>query len=229
MKLRITLLIAIVFSALILHAAGTTAKPVVSILGDSYSTFTGYIPEGNAAWYSTTIENNRTDVNDVRQTWWWQLISEGGYILGSNESYSGTTIAYTGYNFKDFSDKAFLTRMPRIAPSDILLIFGATNDSWIGTPIGEYRYDNLTLGHMYEFRPALGVLLKEAVNRFPGTRIVFIINTELKPDITESIEEICRHYGVEYVKLHDIDKITGHPSVKGMAQIKNQVLDYLRK
>lgn len=29
------------------------AKPVVSILGDSYSTFDGYVPFGNAVWYET--------------------------------------------------------------------------------------------------------------------------------------------------------------------------------
>ena len=228
MKLRITLLLTVALAASAMRGADT-AKPVVSILGDSYSTFESYIPEGNAVWYSPVIKDNRTDVNDVRQTWWWQLISEGGYILGVNESYSGATISYTGYNGQDFRDRSFVTRLPRIVPSDILLIFGATNDSWTGAPVGEYRSDNLTLGHMYEFRPALEVLLKDAVNRFPGTRIVFIINTELKQSITESIEVLCKRYGVEYLRLHDIDKITGHPSIKGMSKIKDQVLDYLKK
>ena len=31
-----------------------SAKPVVSILGDSYSTFKGYIPDSYACWYDTT-------------------------------------------------------------------------------------------------------------------------------------------------------------------------------
>lgn len=42
------------------------AKPVISILGDSYSTFENYIPEGNASWYATTPWENRTDVVDVK-------------------------------------------------------------------------------------------------------------------------------------------------------------------
>jgi len=76
-----------------------SAKPVVSILGDSYSTFKGYIPDSYACWYDTTpltdkIQAKKTDVNDVKQTWWWQLINDGGYILGVNDSYSGATISF---------------------------------------------------------------------------------------------------------------------------------------
>lgn len=211
-----------------LRAAGK-AKPVVSILGDSYSTFEGYIPAGNASWYATVPWENRTDVVNVRQTWWWQLINEGGYILGVNDSYSGATISYTGYNGDDYSDRSFLTRLPHLGSPDLLLIFGGTNDSWTGGPLGEYVYDNFTRGHLYEFRPALAKLLTEAQNRYPGTRIVFIVNTELKDEITGSIKEVCTHLGVEYVMLRDIDKLAGHPSIKGMEQIKNQILQYLKK
>lgn len=145
------------------------AKPVISILGDSYSTFQGYIPEDNLSWYSTSPDRSRTDVDDVTQTWWWQLISEGGYILGKNDSYSGATVCYTGYRGEDYSDRSFITRLPRLGSPDILLIFGATNDSWARVPMGEFVYKNLTRGHYYEFRPALGKLLdgaKKNVSRY---------------------------------------------------------------
>lgn len=204
------------------------AKPVVSILGDSYSTFDGYIPQANESWYFTEPVENRTDVVDVKQTWWWQLISEGGYILGENDSYSGATISFTGYRGEDYSPRSFITRLPRLGSPDILLIFGATNDNWAHSPVGEYVYGNVPRYRLYEFRPALSKLLSEAQNHYPGTRIVFIINTELRPEITSSIVEVCRHYGVEYVELRDIDKRNGHPSVKGMTEIKNQVLRFLK-
>ena len=93
------------------------AKPVVSILGDSYSTFEGYIPVGNAVWYDTRPNPKKTDVSDVKHTWWWQFISRGGYILGVNDSYSGATVSYTGYNGADYSDRSFITRLP--APSGL--------------------------------------------------------------------------------------------------------------
>ena len=43
------------------------------------------------ATYTPTPWEGQTDVTDVRQTWWWQLIDEGGYILGTNDSWSGST------------------------------------------------------------------------------------------------------------------------------------------
>lgn len=225
---RILLILAVWLCGVCSAGASVHAKPVVSILGDSYSTFEGYIPEGNLSWYFTNDKNGRTDVVDVQKTWWWQLINEGGFILGSNESYSGATISYSGYRDEDYADRSFITRLPRIAPSDILLIFGGTNDNWAGGPLGEYTYGKLRRGHLYEFRPALGKLLTEAINLFPGTRIIFIINSDLKDSYTESIIEVCKHFAIEYVRLTDIDKKNGHPTIKGMEQIKNQILKSLK-
>lgn len=204
------------------------AKPVVSILGDSYSTFDGYIPQGYATWYNTKPQEGRTDVGDVKQTWWWQFIDEGGFVLGVNDSYSGSTISYTGYRGEDYSDRSFITRIGKLGSPDLLVIFGGTNDDWIGTPMGDFTYDNLTRGHLYEFRPALGKLLQEAINHYPGTRIVYLINTELKDEVTTSIVQECEHFGIEYVKLHDIAKMSGHPTAQGMKQIKDQLLNAVK-
>lgn len=205
------------------------AKPVVSILGDSYSTFEGYIPLGNAVWYDTRPNPKKTDVSDVKHTWWWQFISRGGYILGVNDSYSGATVSYTGYNGADYSDRSFITRLPRLGSPDILLIFGATNDSWAGVKVGEYSYaEPLSGPQLYEFRPAMARLLSEAVNRYPGTEIYFIINSELRDDITQSIRQVCDHYSVRYIQLHDVDKISGHPSRAGMTAIADQLLEAIQ-
>ena len=47
--------------------------------------------------------------------------------------------------------------------------------------------------------------------------------TKLSEDITNSINEICSHYGITNIRLRDIDKQWGHPSVKGMKSISEQV------
>lgn len=205
------------------------AKPVVSILGDSYSTFEGYIPEGNAVWYTRHTKADRTDVGDVKQTWWWQVIEKGGFILGKNDSYSGATISYRGYNGDDYAGRSFITRLGNLGSPDVLLIFGGTNDSWAGVEVGEYNWDSHILGEdLYKFRPAMGKLISEAINRYPGTAIYVLINSELREDITESMKEVCRHYGVKYIELHDIAKTAGHPSQAGMNAIAEQVLKELR-
>lgn len=203
------------------------AKPVVSILGDSYSTFENYIPSANETWYSTR-STKRTDVTDVKQTWWWQLISEGGYILGVNNSYSGSTISYTGYDNEDYVSRSFISRLNNLGSPDILLIFGATNDSWAGVKMGEDCFDNkITGAQLYYFRPAMSRLLNEAINRYPGTDIYFILNTELKPEINDAVKSICAHYNVKCIELQNIDKQSGHPSIEGMKNICRQVLDQL--
>lgn len=205
------------------------AKPIVSILGDSYSTFQGHIPDGYDCWYTTKVEPKRTDVNNVCDTWWWKLISEGGFILGRNESWSGSTISFSGYRGDDYSDRSFITRLPRIGTCDILLIFGATNDCWAKAPLGEYTYSDFTRGHFYEFRPALAILLSRAKDLYPGTDIYFIANSELTEPVNESIRTVCARYDIPVVWLHDIDKMTSHPSRAGMAAIASQILDALNK
>ncbi len=54
--------------------------PSVSILGDSYSTFEGYIePESNVTWYYEPVRDDRTDLRTVDQTWWHRFVTENGY------------------------------------------------------------------------------------------------------------------------------------------------------
>jgi len=203
--------------------AGAQTKSV-SILGDSYSTYEGYMsPSTNELWYYAKAKSDRTDVSDVRQTWWHQLIKLKGWRLCVNNSYSGATISYTGYDGNDYSERSFITRANNVGSPDVLLIFGATNDSWAGAPLGDYKYEGITYGDLYSFRPAMARLLEYVTNRYLGTEIYFMLNDGLKPEIGESVKTICRHYGVTVVELKGIDKISGHPSVKGMTQIARQM------
>lgn len=214
--------------ALCLQAARPEFKPAVSILGDSYSTFQGYLtPDTNTIWYFSAPPKDRTDVDKVSQTWWHKFISENGYRLDTNNSFSGSTICNTGYDKADYSDRSFLTRMNRLGCPDIIFIFGATNDSWANSPIGEYKYENQTPEELYSFRPALAKLLGGMKLRYPNVEIIFILNDGLKPEITESVNTICNHYEIGIIPLKDIDKINGHPSVKGMDQISDQISQWM--
>lgn len=200
----------------------------ISVLGDSYSTYEGYVtPDTNEMWYYAKHSKN-TDVSDVTQTWWWQVAKDGGFRLCRNNSYSGSTIGYYGYDGNDYSARSFLTRMDNLGDPDIIFIFGATNDSWAGEQVGEYKYENWTKADFYTFRPAMAYMLHHMQRRYPNVKIYFILNTELRQDITESCKAICQHYGVKCIALHDIDKMSGHPSVKGMKSIANQVLDAIK-
>ena len=204
-------------------------KPTLAVLGDSYSTFAGFIPEGNACWYNSPADHKRTDVTKVEQTWWWQVANEGGYKLGAIESYSGATICNTGYRDGDYSDRSFVTRCTNLGNPDIILICGATNDSWANSPIGDYKYANWKRVDLYFFRPAMAKMLNDIKLHYPNVEVYFILNTELKKEINESVLEVCKHYDVPVIKLEDIDKKSSHPSVKGMKAIAQQVLKFIKK
>ena len=54
----------------------------VSVLGDSYSTFEGFItPKTNYTWYFAKPDQKNTDVTDVTQTWWHRVVTDKGWKL----------------------------------------------------------------------------------------------------------------------------------------------------
>jgi len=201
------------------------SKPVVAILGDSYSTFQGYVqPDTNLVWYWQGDCKDRTDVDSVGHTWWSILTAaDSPWELGVNNSYSGSTISHRGYRNEDYKDRSFITRMDKLGDPDIILVFGATNDSWAGVPVGEYKYQDWTEPDLYTFRPAMARMMDGLKELYPKATLYFLLNTGLRPEINESAEEICRHYGVKLITLEDIDKDHGHPTQKGMRSIATQV------
>ena len=222
------ILLSIALAVLAMGTVTAQSKKSLSILGDSYSTFEGYLtPDTNAVWYlDRTID--RTDVSRVEQTWWHRLAKNHGLRLCVNNSFSGATICNTGYEDKDYTDRSFCTRLTNLGCPDIILVFGGTNDSWAGVPIGDYKYDSWKRADLYTFRPAMAYMLDHLQKHYPNVQLAFILNSELSADVTASCKEICRHYGVQCIELKDIDKKNGHPSVKGMQQIEEQVAKALK-
>lgn len=221
---------ALVFSLALLWGiffSGASAQQKVSILGDSYSTFGGYVsPSTNLCWYNGTDGGDKSEHNDVRtveQTWWHRFIREHGYELERNNSYSGSTVCLTGYRGEDYSDRAFITRIHNLGNPDLILLFGGTNDSWAKSPIGNFQYEGWTRKDLFSFRPAFAYLLHQLRQLYPQARICNLTNSELSAEVTGSMDEICRHYGVENVRLHDIEKQWGHPSIRGMKSISEQL------
>lgn len=201
----------------------------VSILGDSYSTYEGYVePASNWVWYFAEPRVDTTDVDDVKQTWWYRFIKENGYRLEKNNSYSGSTVCNTGYDGADYSGISFISRMDNLGCPDIILIFGATNDSWANVPLGEMKYSKWTPEDLKEFRPALCYMLSHMSNRYPNTEIIYLINDGLKAEVTDAIKEACDRFSIKYLELKDIDKTAGHPNINGMRQISQQLTKALK-
>lgn len=194
----------------------------VSILSASYATFKDFVtPDTNPCWYPD--KENKNDVVKVEQMWWHQLLQEGEAILEINNSYSGSTICNTGYDGVNSTASSFITRMKNLGSPDLIIIFGGTNDSWANVPLGIYKYSDWTEADLKSFRPAFAYMLDYLTRQYPKAKIVNVINSDLKTEITSTQTTLCSRYKITCVQLKNIDKISGHPSIKGMTEIKKQL------
>ena len=210
---------------LVLVAGSASAQTTFSVLGDSYSTFKGYMPEGYANYYP----DNSKDVKSVEQTWWKLLETKMGWKLDTNNSWSGSTICTTGYRGNDYTHEAFVTRTALLGNPDVILILGGTNDAWADSPIGEYRYDDIAADDLKYFRPAMAYMMQKLKKRYRQSKIVFILNYNLKTEVDESVNTICSHYGIPCIELKQFDMDNGHPTQKGMEQVAAQIAEGLEE
>lgn len=204
----------------------------IMIFGDSYSTYEGYIPAGYAVYYSGH-RDNPPDVFDVKLTWWGRLIAETDSTLVQNNSWSGSTIGYTGYNNSDCShSSSFIYRFEKLLAEgffeehkiDRLFVFGGTNDSWSNAPLGESDKEVIEENDLFCVLPAIKHFIARLADKLPDTKLVVIGNCDIKSEITEALALAAERAGATYVGLSGVDKINGHPTELGMEQIKDQIL-----
>lgn len=202
------------------------------ILGDSYSTFEEYIPDGYKTWYTKTKEE-KTDVNKVEQTWWYDLFDGKQNILLRNESYSGSSVCNTGWPNLPIST-SFVSRFETLVKDgffeenkiDTIIVFGYTNDCWVKAPLGELKFERITDKDLFEFLPAVCYLASRIGEVLPKTNVVWILNSDMNEEYPNGVIKVANHYNQKYIKLKEIDKLSGHPSVKGMKQIKEEIAKF---
>ena len=206
------------------------------IFGDSYSTFAGCIPEGYAAYYTgkRTSADDSPDVPSADHTWWGLFMKQTGVNLVRNDSWSGSTIGYTGYGGKDTSaTSSFIYRLEKLASEgffekneiDTVFVFGGTNDSWSDAPLGEEMTEGWKREDLFNVLPAVHCFFRKLREALPNAKIYGICNSGIKGVIVDAIVHACERVGAKAIVLTDaVDKKSGHPTVQGMIDIKNQVL-----
>lgn len=205
------------------------------IFGDSYSTFEGCVPDGYAVYYSPR-ECDYTDVRKVEQTWWHRVMSRTGLELVQNNSWSGSTIGYTGYENADTStSSSFIFRLRQLIGKgffdenriDTVFVFGGTNDSWSDAPLGEPKFENWEESDLYFVLPAVCCFLWLLRQTLPQAKIYCLVNTEIKTEITDCMKAACSRYGITPVEFDHIDINCGHPTIRGMQDIADTVAQTL--
>jgi len=210
-------------------------QTTLSILGDSYSTYKGWIPKDYEAWYADSGTSEPNDVNNVEQTWWHMLCEEKNFKLLQNCSYSGSTICNTGYVPILSARISFIKRMVReLGPeqeqkADVLIVFGATNDFWAESPVGKIRYEDWTSSDLKKFAPVFCYMMHHLKKWNPDTVIYNVVNDDISGELKEIITEVCEHYCITNIELKDIEKENGHPNRNGMRRIKEQIAEVMGK
>ena len=207
------------------------------IFGDSYSTHRDYIPEGYAAFYSDEITEEDIALGKTvkkmtaDKTWWWRLSEITDATLVFNDSWSGSTVCFTGRDGDCSGTSSFIARYRKMYEGgffdnnevDTIFVFGLTNDNWIDSPLGEEKYENIEEKDLYSVLPATCYIIGQLKKNHPEKQIVFIENTGFKPEISVCLENAAKHFGIKLIRLENIDKDFGHPTPLGMQQIASQV------
>ena len=73
----------------------------------------------------------------------------------------------------------------------------------------------------------MAYMLDTMIDYYPNVEIYFLLNDGLGEEISESVRTICKHYQIDCIELKGLDKMSGHPSVKGMKLISELVKAYM--
>lgn len=184
----------------------------VSIIGDSISTFdeAGYKIDGYSMWYPR--ENDRSsDVTNVNDTWWKQLLDETGAVIEVNASSGGSTVTNRVIGLS--------ARVPLIGSPDIVIIALGANDSALGIDIGNINY-NADSYDLSKFAPAYIKGIKDIISLYPKAS-VFCVAFDMGIDYQNTIKTIADHYGALYVYVGDVSDI--HPNKAEMTAVYKKV------
>lgn len=216
--------------------AWSTSAVRIGLIGDSISTFEGWLPEGYAAYYPKTA----SEITEVTHTYWYRLIYDlmPDATLDRNLAYSGSRVSKIGAADSDKYD--FVSRIDNVGfdNPDIVLIHGGTNDRRVSTPdhvpLGEYGFD-LPLDQLdrYCFRSSYVCMVRKIMEKHPGVKIVCIIgdtlNTEKYQGLADSIRAIAEHYGFSIVNFsYALESADGvHPNASGAQYMADRIYEVM--
>ena len=146
----------------------------VSILGASISTFSGYIVEGNSAYYPHETANTEP-VSDVHDTYWQKFIDALGAEILVNNSSAGSYCT-TGHGSAADSKAGCGDRCEALDDGtnmpDIIIIQLGGNDFTRSTPLGSYDGTQSFPTDTTTFREAYAVMLNKITTKYTDTMIL---------------------------------------------------------
>lgn len=158
----------------------------VSIMGDSISTYEGFIPRDYALFY-TPEKRELNDLKNVSDTWWMQVLDAMGASLLVNNSYSGSQV--TGDDFPCASGPVRTSALGEDgACPDVVLVYIGVNDFGFAVPCDKSYAD---YPHAPNFYDAYRTMIRRIQASCPDTRVVCatILTPRMVDEPTWSFEE----------------------------------------
>ena len=139
----------------------------ISILGDSISTFAGYIPEGQSSEYNGTNYNGL----QVTDTWWMKLINALGMTLLVNNSWSGTCVTTMRDSVKGANSNAMVRSELLGDDPDVIIFYMGINDFCFEVPLGDYMGTAPVPSDQTTFSTAYAITLNRMMTKYKSSEI----------------------------------------------------------
>ena len=143
---------------------------LVSILGDSISTYNGYNPKGYAVYYDEGMQM-RNGLTSVYDTWWAKVNQELHACLCINNSYSGSKVSGLEFPAGCCQERIMHLRTSEHTP-DLILIYIGFNDFGYGVPISFSPLSNDGRLNLRCFEDAYHQMLTGLRYFYPSAKII---------------------------------------------------------
>lgn len=180
----------------------------ISILGDSISTYSGYIPSGNVTYYPAGT------VQSVDDTWWKKLIDALDMNLLVNNSWSGSRVTTTDGE----TSAGCMTRCQALDSGgvnpDVIIVWMGINDFNNEVALGTYDGSTSVPSTTTTFREAYGIMLDKILTKYQESEVWVCTlpqcerntptgfpeingNSVALVEFNKAIEELARAFGVK--------------------------------
>lgn len=143
---------------------------LISILGDSISTYAGYTPKGYSVFYDEKMQS-QNGLKSVYDIWWAKVNQALHTYLCVNNSYSGSRV--TGKDFPSASsDERIINLRTNMYSPDIILVYIGFNDFGNGVEIYGKGLKRIAGGNPLIFADAYKNMLSKLKREYPQSRII---------------------------------------------------------
>ena len=201
---------------------------LVSILGDSISTYEGFNPPGYAVFYDKTMQE-RNGMYSVYDTWWAKVNQALHAYLCVNNSYSGSMVSGISFPSGVSNERLSNLRTEKYIP-DYIFIYLGFNDFGRGIRITS---DNKRMSFPPNpefFEDAYDIMLKTVKSYNPMSKIVCgtLIRTKIKGKTEWDFPE--KYAGIEFEDYNNVIRYTSQKNGcyladVGLSGVRYETLD----